>query len=31
VIWQQIFNMNHTTEADRAAFLARVERRLTSL
>lgn len=31
VIWQQIFNMNHTTEADRAAFLARVERRLASL
>lgn len=31
VKWLQLYNMNHTTEADRSAFLAKVERRLKSL
>lgn len=31
VVWQQLYNMNHTTDADRARFLAQVERRLKSL
>lgn len=31
VVWQQLYNMNHTTDADRDRFLAQVERRLKSL
>ncbi|MBU2963439.1 NAD(P)H-dependent oxidoreductase [Citreicella sp. C3M06] len=30
-VWQQLYNMNHTSDADRAAFLRKVERRLASL
>ena len=30
-VWQQLYNMNHTTDVDRAAFLAKVESRLKSL
>lgn len=31
VLWRQLYNMNHTTEADRTAFLARVEADLKAL
>lgn len=31
VVWRQLYNMNHTTDADRSAFLARVERTLKAL
>ena len=30
-VWRQPYNMNHTTDADRAAFLAKVERTLKAL
>ena len=31
VVWQQLYNMNHTNDADRSAFLVKVERRLKAL
>lgn len=31
VHWEQLYDMNHTTDADRARFLGRVESRLASL
>ncbi len=31
VVWQQLYNMNNTTPADRTNFLTQVERRLKSL
>ena len=31
LVWQQLYNMNHTTDADRAGFLAKVERRVKTL
>ncbi len=31
VVWQQLYNMNHTSDADRASFLKQVERRLKAL
>lgn len=31
VVWRQLYNMNHTTDADRAAFLVKVERTLKAL
>lgn len=31
IVWQQLYNMNHTTGADRARFLTKVERRLSAL
>ncbi|WP_376870672.1 NAD(P)H-dependent oxidoreductase [Albirhodobacter sp. R86504] len=30
-IWHQLYNMNHTTDSDRAAFLTKIERRLARL
>ena len=30
-VWRQLYSMNHRTEADRTAFLARVERTLARL
>lgn len=30
-VWRQLYNMNHTTDADRAAFLAKLERTLKAL
>lgn len=30
-VWLQLYNMNHSTQADRAAFLARIDRRLRKL
>ena len=31
VVWKQLYNMNHTTPADRAGYLARVESALKKL
>lgn len=31
VVWKQLYNMNHTTDADRAGYLARVETALKKL
>ena len=31
VVWRQLYNMNHTTDADRAGFMKRVETALSKL